>query len=207
MSVPERQLLTAVGGMKAVVDVKHIAMARRYVRGEMIDQSAGEPASVFLRRRILEAADGRLRGEITARLRAAPDRHLQRRVGAQRILVDAISVAASDAEHARCDDLEELVGDARRVASIRQGLSDPADDADLLLGRPQQQHARIRRLIAAVEIDCEFLARDGWQIKRKRRSVSHGRGVPLQRRHACFATVCLSDFSGLRHGQRDLAHA
>ena len=76
--------------------------------------------------------------------------------------------AAADAEHAGPNDLIEAMTDARRIAPICQRCRHPLDDADPLLGGPQQQYARVRRLIAAVEINCELLARDGWQVEGKR---------------------------------------
>jgi hypothetical protein len=135
MRIPECQLLPTVGRMEPVVDVEHVAMARRHVMRKMVDQRAGELCCVFLCRRIV---------------------------------IESVRVTAADAEHARRDDLEERVRDARRITPIRQCFGHPRDDADLLLDRAQQQQARVQRLIAAVEIDCEFLARDGWQVVGKR---------------------------------------
>ena len=175
--------------------------------GEVIDQSAGEFRGVRLRRRVLEPADRRLRGEVSAALGAATNGHFQRRIVAQRIVINTVLVAAAEAEHAGCDDLGQLMFDARRIAPIGQRCGHAVDDANLLLGRAQQQHARIQRLIAAIEINCELLAANRWQVEGKRRSVDHGRGVPLRRRHACLATVCSSDFNELRHGQPRIIHA
>ena len=72
---------------------------------------------------------------------------------------------AADAEHARTDDLDCPVRDAIGVATVGQGRRQPGDHAGLLLGRPQQQEACVARLVAAIEINCELLARDGWQIE------------------------------------------
>jgi len=46
--------------------------------------------------------------------------------------------------------------DPRLIAPVGQRRRDPLDDADLLLGRTQQQDTRVRRLVAAIEINCEL---------------------------------------------------
>lgn len=103
----------------------------------MIDHGACEFRRVALRRRVLEAADGGLRGEIVAALRATPDCHLQRRIVTQLIVVDAVLIAAAEAEHAGCDDLGQLVSDTRRITPVGQCRCQRRDDADLCLSRAQ----------------------------------------------------------------------
>ena len=140
-------------------------MRRRDARGELINECACKAARIGLRRRVLEARDGRLRGERRSGLGATADRHLQCRIVAQQVMIDRIFPAAANAEHARADDLGQAVTNARLVAPVRQCGRQPRDDADLRLGGPEQQDARIGRLVAAVEIDCEFLSPHGWQIE------------------------------------------
>lgn len=79
-----------------------------------------------------------------------------------------------------------------RVGSRRSGHCQGKSlaDAEALLGLTEQQGAAVGRLVAAVEIDCELLAGDGWQVEWEQAIVGHGRGVPLQRKHASLATVC-----------------
>ncbi len=180
-------------GIEGVVDIEDVAMARAYMRGELVDEGGRQTRCIRSRRRVLEPGDGRLRGERRARLRASADRHLQGRVVAQPVVIDAVLIAAADAEHARADDLAQRMANARGIAPVGQRRGEPGDDADLLLGRPQRQQAAVRGLVAAIEIDCEFLGTDGWQIEGKRRSVVHGCRVPLRRRHARLATVCYAD--------------
>ena len=81
------------------------------------------------------------------------------------------------------------------------------DNAELLFGRSQQQQPAVGRLIAAVKINCELLAGDGWQVERKRRSVGHGRSVSRRRKHARLDNGLLRDLNELRHGQRNIVHA
>jgi hypothetical protein len=58
--IPERQLLAAISGVERVVDVEDIALRRRHMGCELIDESARQPRRIRPRRRILETADGRL---------------------------------------------------------------------------------------------------------------------------------------------------
>ena len=191
--------------IEGVVDVKDIAVGRRHVRRELIDQSLGNTRRICLRRRILEAADGRLRGKRGASLRAAADGHLQRRIIAQPVEIVAVLVTAGDGQNARADEFEHGVAHARRVAAIPHGIGQPRAHADLLLGAAQQQQPRIGRLVAAVEIDCEILTRHGWQIEGKRRSVRHGCGARWLNAARRLHTELLRDFRALRHSQTRFA--
>jgi hypothetical protein len=150
---------------------------RANARRELIDEGLCQPRCVRPARRILEAADGRLRGERGARLRTAPDRHFHHRIMAQGIVIDAVFVAAADAEDARGDDLAQPMADARRIAPVAHGRRKPGNDAGLLLGAAQQQHAGVRRLVAAIEIDCEFLRSNCWHVEGKWHIVGHGCGA------------------------------
>jgi hypothetical protein len=177
MRVPKAELLAAVRSIKRVINVEDIAPGGRHARRELIDESLCKPRRVRSARRIFETADGRLRGERSAGLRPAPDRHFHHRIMAQGIVIDAVFVAAADTEHARLDDLAQPMADARRIAPIAQGCGQPGKHAGLLLGATQQQHAGVRRLVAAIEIDCEFLSSNRWQLKGKWRSFGHGCGA------------------------------
>jgi hypothetical protein len=197
--IPERQLLAAVGCVERIVEVEDIAVGRRYLRGELINQVLGKPRRVRLRRCIFEAADGRLRGQCGTCFGAAPDGYLQCRIMTQLVKIIAVLVTAGDGQHAGADEFEHRVVDARGVPAIPHGPAKPRAHAHLLFGRPEQQQACIGRLVAAVEINCEFLPRHGWQDEGKRRSVGHGCGVPLRRKHARLDNGLLRDFIALRH--------
>jgi hypothetical protein len=93
---------------------------------------------------------------------------------AQPVEIVGVLVATRDGEGARCDQLEHPMLDAALIATIEHGASEPPADAKPPLGFPQQQLPCIRRLVAALEIDCELLALDGWQIKGEQRIVGHG---------------------------------
>ena len=122
----------------------------------------------------------------------------------QGIVIDTVFVAAADAEHARFDDLAQPMADARRIARVPQGSSKPGNDAGLLLGATQQQHAGVRRLVAAIEIDCKFLSSNRWQLEGKWRSVGHGCGARWWKAARRLDTDLLLD--ALRHSQTIVAH-
>src|SRR6266540_4737551 len=96
MRVPERKLLTAMRRTERVVDVKDLLLARLHCRAGLIDESCGEPRRLGLARRILQTADGRLRGQRCAAVRTAADRELHQRIMPQPVEVDGILVAARD---------------------------------------------------------------------------------------------------------------
>ena len=158
MRVPERKLLTAMRRTERVVDVEDLLLARLHRRAGLVDQRGGEPRRLRLARRILQTADRRLRGQRRAAVRTAADRDLHQRIMPQPVEVDGILVAAGNRRDARHHHLEHLVPDAARIAAIRHRIGKPPAHPELALRLPQQQQTAIRRLIAAVKIDCEFLA-------------------------------------------------
>ena len=57
--------------------------------------------------------------------------------------------------------------------------------------RPVDESPRRRaQRRTSVKMRIAVLATDGWQVERKLRSVGHGRGVSLRRKHARLETVC-----------------
>ena len=174
MRIPERKLLAAMRRAERVVDVEDRLFARLHRRSGLVDQGRGEPCRLRPARRILQTADGRLRGERRTGRRTAPDRNLHQRIMPQPVEVDGILVAARDRRDARRHQLENLVPDAARIAAIRHRSGKPPAHPELALRLSQQQKTAVRRLIAAVKIDCELLAPDRWKIEGKRCSVGHG---------------------------------
>src|ERR1700681_5059672 len=90
--VPERELLTAMRRAERVVDVENLLLARLNGRAELIEESRSEPRRLGLARRILQTADGRLRGQRCPGLRTAADRDLHQRIMPQPVEVDGILV-------------------------------------------------------------------------------------------------------------------
>jgi hypothetical protein len=71
MRVPERELLGAMRRAEGIADTEDLQLARLHRRAELIEQSRGEPRRLGLARRILQTADGRLRGQRLTALRTA----------------------------------------------------------------------------------------------------------------------------------------
>src|ERR1700681_5093481 len=90
--VPERELLAAMRRAERVVDVENLLLARLNGRAELIEESRSEPRRLGLARRILQTADGRLRGQRCPGLRTAADRDLHQRIMPQPVEVDGILV-------------------------------------------------------------------------------------------------------------------
>src|SRR5258708_13087870 len=109
MRVPERKLLTAMRRTERVVDVEDLLLARLHCRAGLIDESCGEPRRLGLAQRILQTADGRLRGQRRAGYRTAADRDLHQRVMPQPVEVDGILVAARDCRDPRHPHLEHIL--------------------------------------------------------------------------------------------------
>ena len=202
MRVPERELLAAMRRTERVVDVEDLQPARLHGRAELVEQSRAEPRRLGLARRILQTADGRLRGQRCPGLRTAADRNLHERIVPQPVEVDGILVSACDRCGARHHHLEHRVPDAVRIAAIRHRIGKPPAHTELALRLPQQQQAAVRRLVAAVKIHCEFLAADTWKVEGKRCSVGHGGcGARLIREAIRLDTDLLRELLALRHSR------
>ena len=78
---------------------------------------------------VLEPADGGLRAQV-APARQPLQRHLEYRVGAQRVGVDAVLVACRDHQHAEPQDVGHAVDRARRIARIVDAGREPPGDIE-----------------------------------------------------------------------------
>src|ERR1700733_9584791 len=126
MRVPERQLLAAMRRAERVVNVEYRLLARLHRRADLVDEGPAEPRRLSLARRILQAADRRLRGEGCTAVRTAPDRDLHQRIMAQAVEVDRILVTASDRRGTRHDHLKHRVrirSPSRRSGSASAGVA------------------------------------------------------------------------------------
>jgi hypothetical protein len=200
--------LAAMRRTERVVDVEDLKPARLHGRAELVEQSRGEPRRLGLARRILQTTDGRLRCQRCTAVRTAPDRKLHQRIVPQSVEVDRILVPACNRRHGRHHHLEHRVPDAVRIAAIPHRFRKPSAHPELALRLAQQQQASIGRLVAAIKIDCEFLAPKRWQLEGKRCSVGHGGcGARLIREATCRNNDLLRESLALRHSRRRFPHA
>jgi len=66
------------------------------------------------------------------------------------------------------------VGDPRGIAMVGKAARQSFGDAKAPLRHRQQHDAAVRGQATAVEIGCDFLARDGWKRERQEIIVGHG---------------------------------
>jgi hypothetical protein len=185
MRVPEGKLLAPMRRNERIVDVEHLNLARRHRRAELIDHSQSEPRRLDLARRILQPGNGRLRRQRLSALRTAADRELHQGIVPQPVKVVRVFVSARDRGHARHQHLAHRMLDAIRIAAIRHRCCKPLAHTKLALRLAQHQQPGIGGLIASVEIYCDFLAVNGWQVEGKRRIFGHG-GCGALRLHKQF---------------------
>ena len=110
---------------------------------------------------VLEPAHGRLRAQIGAALGQPADRHLEGRIGAQRVAVVGVLVAGGDQQRPEADHLGEPVldpiGRPRVLDAARQALG----NAEATLDLGEHQHPAVRGQAPGVERDLHRLAGNG----------------------------------------------
>jgi len=123
---------------------------------------------------VFEPADARLRAQVLAAFRQAPDRHLEGGIGFERVAIVAVGIARRDQQGAVTDHLGKLVPNPVGIARVFETGSQPFCDLEPLLDGRQQQDAPIRGQPSAVETDMHRLAGDGWQTRQNPRTFRHG---------------------------------
>jgi hypothetical protein len=89
------------------------------------------------------------------------------RVMPQPVKVDGVLMAARNRRRTRHHHLEHRVPHPVRIPPIRHRRRKPPAHPEPAFRRSQQQQTAIRRLIAAVKINGEFLALDRWKVEGK----------------------------------------
>ena len=162
-----------------------------------------EPRRLGLARRILQTADGRLRGQ---RLRRSPDSGRPQASSADRAAADRgrwhphgrrrsprRAPSPSRTSRAGCGPDRGDPASHRRAAGTHRASRSASRSSS---------SAAIGGLVAAVKIDCEFLAADRWQVEGKRRIVGHGGcGAGLIREATRRNTDLLRESPALRHSR------
>src|SRR5215468_382598 len=90
---------------------------------------------------------------------------------------------------------------------IRHDLSKPPAYAYLPFRLPKQKEPAIGGLISSVEINCEFLTMDGWQIEGEQSSFGHdGCGGREYAKHLVLTTDLLRESRGSCHSRHAFPH-
>src|SRR5262245_4104165 len=99
------------------------------------------------------------------------------------------------------------MSDACLLAVIRHDLSKPPAYAYLPFRLPKQKEPAIGGLISSVEINCEFLTTDGWQIEGEQSSFGHdGCGGREYAKHLVSTTDLLRESRGSCHSRHAFPH-
>ncbi len=158
-----------------VVEIQHHAVGRSGIAVHpLVDQSVAQADRIADCRRILQAREGWLRGQIRTRLRQVPAGELERRIRAQRTEVVAILIATRDGEDAGAEHVRDRVRHAGRIAPIRDDARQPLGDAKAALGLGQEYDAAVGRQASTVERGGDLLAAHGWKREGGRCIVHHG---------------------------------
>ena len=175
MRVEQRELLLAMHDVEGVVDVQRHLARRAGVAGAVdVDHGVAHGRHFAPRRRVLPARHGRLGAQILAAVGQPPAGQLERGIGAQIVEIVAVLVAAGDSEDARTQDVGNTVRHPIRVARVGDQRRQLVCNAQAALGGSKQHHAAIRCEPPAIERGGDFLASDGWEIKRQEGIFGHG---------------------------------
>ncbi len=178
-------LLLAVERIVGGIEVEHDA-DRRLAMGveEEIDEQPLDRAAVVVElvvpvladlAGVLQPIERRLAGERAARL---VEHGGERRIVAQRVVVDQVLVAERDAEDALAQQIGHRMRTAAAKAQIGEATSQPPAEPDRPVGRGQQHHAAVRRDRAAVESAHKFAAAGASEIELGLATLCRHRGAP-----------------------------
>ena len=124
---------------------------------------------------------------------------LEGRIAAQVVEVVGIFVAAGDGKNAGAQNVIDAMGDEGGVARVGDQPRQRCRDPQALLHHAEQQDAAIGGDAPAIEGGDQFLATDGWKIKRRDRIIAHGGcGSMRWRGQDGFDTQSSNAFSVLR---------
>ena len=158
VGVEQPKLLAAMNRVEGVVDVEDDALRNLRERGAVEpDHGAAHLQQHASIGQVLEPADGGLRAEV-ALARQPLQRHLEHRVGAQGVGVDAVLVARRDHQHAEAQDVGGAVQGAGAIAGIVDAGRELAGDVKPPLDLAQRQQPGVRGQRAAVETGRHHLA-------------------------------------------------
>ncbi len=175
MRVPQRELLAAVNPVLGLVDVEQDAPGHLIETvAEHLDHRRHHALERGRAGQVFQSADARLRAQVITALGQAADRHLEGRVGAQRVAVVAVGIARRDQQRPITDHLGNLVHYPFRIARVFDAGGQAFGDLEPLFDRCQQQYPGVGGQPAAVKSGMHRLARDRWQTRKNPRTLVHG---------------------------------
>jgi hypothetical protein len=108
----------------------------------------------------------RISAQVTTAVGQPSARQLEARIGAEVIKIVGILIAAGDQQYRCSQDVGDAVDDEQRVASIDDQPGEPIGQAEAAFRRREKHHAAIGGDTTAIERSSDFLASDGWELKR-----------------------------------------
>jgi hypothetical protein len=118
------------------------------------------------------------RGAIAASCRQLPGQRRQHRIEAQLVVVDQVLVTQRDGKHPLTDQRRQRMFHQVGATVVAEAAGQPLDQADRLVGRPQQQRARIRGHPPAVKRRDHPPAFDASKIEQPWITLRPHRGPP-----------------------------
>ena len=131
VGVEERELLVAVdrGPRCRRCRARSGAAPRSKLSQNSSTMAAIIRLSAVARGQVLQPAHGRLRAQVRPALGQPADRHLEGRVGAQRVAVVGVRVAGRDQQHPEADHLGQRVAHPLRRPRVREAARQALGDA------------------------------------------------------------------------------
>ena len=177
IAIEQRELLLPVDGAIGVIEIQHNHLRRRGIRlEENVDKSGGHPIELRPAGGIFQPGHGGLTGQRGLAIRDLVHGQLKRRIGAERVTIIGIGIAAGDLVHPLGQ--QGLLGmrGVRRMPGIDQAVGESSNDPHLGFGLPKQEDPGIRGEVPTLIVDQERLALDRGQCQRKIRLVFAKRG-------------------------------
>jgi hypothetical protein len=134
--------------------------------------------------RVLQSVERRFAGQsgtVRALPRQCSGEHAEHRIMAQLIVVVDILIAERDAEDALAEQRWQRVDGGIQIAAILEAARQPRHQPDRFVGLAQQQRARVRADLPAIEGAHNLAALDSSEIERILATLCRHRGEPRAR--------------------------
>ena len=159
MRVEQRHLLVAMCHIAGVVDVEGDGVRRARIAVAIdIDHSAGHAEHLAQGGCVLPSRHSRLGAQIVASVWQSAAGNLEPRVGAEKVEVVAVLVAAGDSENPGPQNVVNTVRHERRIAWVRDQLRQRIGCAEVPLHRAEQHDTAIGCDPSAIERGLHPLA-------------------------------------------------